>query len=394
MRYPHLFKLTTLLCFASFLVDASVIESIRMREACAEEKISAFSNSDPLSRSGNQENRGIMLGYYRSWDSTPLNALPWNHLTHVSHAFAKMDESGMLLKEQRIPSLALTEKAHQHGVKVALAIGGAGSGDQFYQIAKSTKKRKNFINSVIKNVIEYRYDGIDIDWEFPNQESAASFHILLSELKTALSKNQLEKQSLTLSVAIAGSDWHGRWIDSQKLAEHCDFIQIMSYDFTGPWSNHALHHAATNAPPQDLTLGGYSVEHSLDYWINQRSLPANQCLVGLPLYGRLFRATKVGGPVTNSSSTPVEPATLQISKVDELLGKGWRRATARDPWLQSPEGDLLFAFEDAVSIKSKCLAGSKLGCAGAFVWALGDEKLSQQDLVRSAFEIVTRANPE
>lgn len=350
----------------------------------------AFAESKQVTPSGSPSRRTaddlVMFGYYRAWDGTTLSSIPWRFLTHVSHAFVNINDDGSLLWETQIPSDQLSKIAHQHNVKVLLAIGGAGSGDRLFQIAKSPKKRRTFLASAAKTIKRFGYDGIDLDWEFPSNETTEAFHTLLAELKATLTANQSDERPLILSAAIPPSDWHGKWIDAQRLSKHCDLIQIMAYDFTGPWSNHALHHAATVAPDRDLSAGGYSLEHALNYWLKVRALPATKCLVGLPLYGRLFNAEKVGGPVEKGASPTNKPLTLQNSKIDDLLEDGWQRLTAADPWLQSPDKQTLVAFDDPKSVKTKCLLAKKFGCRGAFVWALGDEKPEKQSLLQVAFE--------
>ncbi|MEC8557515.1 MAG: glycoside hydrolase family 18 protein [Planctomycetota bacterium] len=338
------------------------------------------------STSQSSENDRIVLGYYRAWDRTTLNSIPWKSLTHVSHAFVNISDDGSLLWEARIPSERLGHIAHQHNVKVLLAIGGASSGDRLFQIAKSAMKRRTFLASAIRTVKEFGYDGIDLDWEFPSRETSGVFHTLLAELRAALTANQDAERPLLLTAAIPASDWHGKWINAKVLAEHCDLIQIMSYDFTGAWSNNALHHSAASAPDRDLEAGGYSVEHSLNYWIKQRGLPARKCLVGLPLYGRLFKAEKVGGAVKKEPQSANKPLTMQNREIRKLLDAGWMRVTASDPWLQSPDKHMLIAFDDPTSVKAKCLLADKFGCRGAFFWALGDEKPGKESLLQVAFE--------
>ena len=328
----------------------------------------------------------IMLGYYRAWDGTMPNSIPWRLLTHVSHAFVNINEDGSLLWETQIPSDRLSNIAHHHNVKVLLAVGGAGSGAQLFRIAKSPIKRRTFIASAAKTIQRFGYDGIDLDWEFPSQETAEAFHTLLAELKATLTANQSDERPLILSAAIPASDWHGKWINAKKLSEHCDLIQIMAYDFTGTWSKYALHHAATVAPERDLEDGGYSLEHALNYWIKLRGLPATKCLVGLPLYGRIFNAEKVGGLLRKEPQSANKPLTLQNFKINELLDDGWQRVTATDPWLQSPDKQTLVAFDDSTSVKTKCLLANDFGCRGAFVWALGDEKRANGSLLEVAFE--------
>jgi chitinase len=342
------------------------------------------------SQSGGTENPKVILGYFRSWDKTQANSLPWKTLTHVSHAFVSIQDEGELSWDRQIPSDLLTSIAHRHDVKVLLSIGGEGSGERLFEIANSPTKRKNFLASVIKTIKAFGYDGIDIDWEFPNATTSNAFHSLLSAVRAELNLHQNVDQPFILSAAIPASDWHGKWIDAKQIAEHCDLLQIMAYDFTGPWSTHALHHSATLASEQDLKAGGYSVSQALNYWLKERAVPANKCLIGIPLYGRVFSASKVGASVVNAPKHSQQPPTLPLHKIDELRRAGWRRLPGPDPWLQAPNQQSLVAFDDPASVEAKCQIAKDLGCRGAFVWALGDEKTVQPELLRAAFNTFAR----
>ena len=327
----------------------------------------------------------VIMGYYRSWGGMEASAIPWNSLTHISHAFVEIQDDGRVKTQSQIPSVTLTHTAHRHGVKALLAIGGTDSGDQLFDIAKAPVKRKTFVNSVVSTVKAFGYDGVDLDWEYPTKESAEAFHTLLGELKSSLVAQERFGSPLLLSAAVPPSDWHGQWMRADRLTECCDLIQVMAYDFTGPWSTRALHHSAVVDTDQHIALGGFSVRRSLVYWLAQRRVPASKILVGLPLYGRVFEADSIAGPIRSKVERGTQPATLTISKVNNLIDAGWRRVSSPSPWLQSPRKDALFAFDDPTSIKLKCTLARESGCRGAFVWALGDEGSSKQRLLETAF---------
>jgi GH18 family chitinase len=72
----------------------------------------------------------------------------------------------------------IMEQAHAHGVRVVLAIGGWGV-DGFSQACSTVESRATFIDSIMETIQKNRFDGIDIDWEYPTSTAGGSLLPLL-----------------------------------------------------------------------------------------------------------------------------------------------------------------------------------------------------------------------
>lgn len=52
-----------------------------------------------------------------------------------------------------------------HNMKALISIGGWNEGsDKYSQMASSPDSRKKFVNSVVKFIQTYKFDGLDVDW--------------------------------------------------------------------------------------------------------------------------------------------------------------------------------------------------------------------------------------
>lgn len=59
-------------------------------------------------------------------------------------------------------------KSKKPSLKFYLSVGGWDAGGKiFSKMASSTKSREAFIESALKTLKRYDFDGLDVDWEYP-----------------------------------------------------------------------------------------------------------------------------------------------------------------------------------------------------------------------------------
>ena len=132
---------------------------------------------------------GTWSNYRKSNGKFTVDNLDPNLCTHIIYSFAGLDTSTYEIKALD-PWLDLGEGGHtgKRGflntsdlkyrnpkLKVTLAIGGWNEGSAKYsKMAKDPQKRSRFIQSVLKMLRDYNFDGLDLDWEYPGRQSFAS----------------------------------------------------------------------------------------------------------------------------------------------------------------------------------------------------------------------------
>lgn len=95
-----------------------------------------------------------------------------------------------------------------------------------------------------------------------------------------------------LSAALPAGQWALQHIDLYKAQDYLDLLNLMAYDFTGPWSQTSGHHAQLFPGNPGEASGSVAV----DYVIST-GFPATKILLGVPVYGRSFLgATGPGQP--------------------------------------------------------------------------------------------------
>lgn len=288
----------------------------------------------------------ILLGYYPDWvEAMPPAKVPYTCYTHLAHAFALFQQDGTLKAPHQAAELCRRAKAAK--VVPILAVGGAESGLAYAKATTETLTRQ-----ILEIVEKNGYSGVDIDWEFPDTPGAPQKLVALARaLRQRLPQNAL------LTAAVPGSEWNGKHYDAKALLPLLDYVNIMAYDFAGPWSAESGH----NAP--------YSFcESAIAYW-KARGWPAHKLLLGLPSYGRGFKASTFGEKPTGKSAHEYTGYT----EILPLIAKGWKKQRApkeRVPYLVSPDGKEIISYDDPESIALKAALAKKSGLAGCFFWEI------------------------
>ena len=98
------------------------------------------------------------------------------------------------------------KKQHRH-LKLLLSIGGWTYSPSFHPVVVSPAYRAEFVRSAVKLVEDYGLDGLDVDYEYPQDDAQVTGYVhLLRELRTALDEHARRKRAnyhflLTVSAA-------------------------------------------------------------------------------------------------------------------------------------------------------------------------------------------------
>lgn len=216
-----------------------------------------------------------VVGYYSgSLFDEPVSNLQTDKLTHVVYAFLIPKADGSLVPLEKPDQLKeLTAQAHRDGAKVFIALGGwSYQGNPlvsvFETLAASDASRAELVKNICNFLQEYQLDGLELDWEHPNQTSIGNYEKFVVALKDALNK---EGKELTAALNGAWSTTAGPEV-SKLMTDTCltsfNFINVMAYDMN-------------NGDHSPLWFANTSI----DYWLN-RGVPKEKIILGMPLYAR------------------------------------------------------------------------------------------------------------
>lgn len=270
--------------------------------------------------------------------------IDFSMITHLNLAFVNPDSAGHFADNPIVHQLV--KMAHAANVKVLISIGG-GSIPVYFVDYLADNKRAAFVQSLVTAAENYEVDGIDVDLE------GGSINQYYTAFVKALSVEMKQRHKL-LSAAVATV--YGNAVPNEAL-QYFDFINIMSYDKTGPWnpSNAGPH------SPYDMAV------NDLAYWSN-RSANKSKLVLGVPFYGYGFGANNV------TSSMPYSAIIAAFAGAEN------------NDQLTMTDGEIMY-YNGIPTIKNKTTLALQQG-GGVMIWELLQDAPGQNSLLKNIHDVI------
>uniref|UniRef100_A0A3B4YQF8 chitinase n=1 Tax=Seriola lalandi dorsalis TaxID=1841481 RepID=A0A3B4YQF8_SERLL len=270
-------------------------------------------------------------------------------------------------------------------LKTLLAVGGITFNRQKFSTMVSTQTtRAMFIQSAITLLRKYGFDGLNLDWRFPaaagsQSDNKQKFTLLCQELNAAFvaegTQNNSDRLILTASVSAEKAVIDASY-EVAQIAGNLDFINVLTFDFRGPWENVTGHHSPLFRGSQDTGDKINSNTDGMQYWRDQGA-PAQLLNLGLATYGRAFTlsspSTDVGAPANGTGEEGcytgedgfwayyetclyIEGALIQL-----ITDQKVPYALTENQWV---------GFDNKESFETKVSYLKTNNFGGAFVWSL------------------------
>jgi chitinase len=318
----------------------------------------------------------VFVGYVAG----SVRQIEFSLYTHLCHAFVVADGNGNVRTEGNAPSRELTTNAHKAHVKVLLSLGGWGWDDQFGAIVSKPESEDRYVKSVMEMVDQYDYDGIDLDWEYPDTKTeVVGFERLARRFRKLVDEIGKKKGRPMLLTMAASSNFETlRWLQTPFLVETMDWVNVMTYDYTGSWTNYAGHHSPLFASKKQPGGRPRSSSLTIEFLLNERKLPADKIALGLPLYGRGFGVKEPYAATKGAKKARMAEADYRsIEKLQ--AAKGWVRKwdeETKNPWLISTEHPEVIGYDDAESLAIRTEWAMKHGLRGVFFWQVNQDRMA------------------
>ena len=271
-------------------------------------------------------------------------------------------------------------------IKVIWSFGGWTWSGGFTQAAANPTA---FANSCYNLIKDSRwsdvFDGIDIDWEYPNacglqcdSSGPAAYNNVISALRTRFGS------SFIITSAISADGSNGGKLDVADYASGIQKLNLvfpMTYDYFGAFSPQG-----PTAPHSPLTsyagipTAGFYADAAIQK-LKSKGVPASKILLGIGFYGRGWTGVTQAAP--GGTASGAAPGTYEAGIEDYKVLKNSCPATGTAGGTAYAYcGNNWWSYDTPSTIAGKMTYKNNQGLGGTFFWELSGDT-SNGELIKS-----------
>ncbi|WP_237534338.1 glycoside hydrolase family 18 chitinase [Streptomyces sp. SID3343] len=263
-------------------------------------------------------------------------------------------------------------KAKYPNIKILWSFGGWTWSGGFTQAAANPTA---FADSCYKLVEDPRwadvFDGIDLDWEYPNAcgltcdtSGAAALTNVLSATRARFGANNLVTAAITADASSAGKM---DVADYGPASAYVDWYNVMTYDFFGAWANTgptAPHSPLTSYP--GIPQAGFNTADAIAK-LKTKGVPDSKLLLGIGFYGRGWTGVTQAEP--GGTATGAAPGTYEAGIEDYKVLKNTCPTTGSIAGTAYAKcGTNWWSYDTPATVNSKMSWTKAQNLRGAFFW--------------------------
>lgn len=320
--------------------------------------------------STNVENDLVTFGFLPTWMVSKTRVYG-KEISHLIFLGVETDEKGNLIWDTQSKKINSQDYLDQKEL-IKMAGGKNILGIKLFEDKKLKKllsedeSMDRLINQVKQVVSEGNFDGINIDFEFQNDQTA----ILGEDVAKFLEEIRQSNLGEVSVDVFANTVIKGEINKLNNLIKKIDYLVVMAYDFNRPGVNYAGPVAPISSNP-----GERNINEVVEKIINGK-LDRKKMIMAYPLYGYEWKTE------TGSFGSKVIRGWYQMASwnrvknlvKNENLVENWDELSMA-PWVNFEEDGVnhQIYFENKRSLKAKIDLVKQNQLAGYGFWALGYE---------------------
>ena len=281
----------------------------------------------------------------------------------------------------------------KNGIRVTFSVQNK---DGFKSWTTTAERREKLAQEFLNTCEQYHFDGVDIDWEYPEGSTEVANYVEF--MKVLYEKFKKANANYLVTSAMYGGNGVSKY-NAGESYKYMDYIHLMTYDLNAPeLSTHltGLSSGSASSTSVESTIASYAAA----------GIPKNKLVIGGAFYGKIYeldpsstgfiRQKPINAPYTIVYS---QIYASYLSKLNETnsnikVVREWDSA-ANAPYLCITEynasgvitGKKFITYDDQESLKLKSEYVFSEGLGGIMFWELGYEHRETDALVEAIYKV-------
>ena len=331
-----------------------------------------------------------VFAYYYT-DQGALNEIERDTIDVINLSFGGISDGGDVYVSGLNYETILAER--KHGIRVTFSV---QSKEGFKKWTATAANREKLSSSFVEVVEKYHFDGVDIDWEFP--ETGAEVNNYVDFMRLLYTKMKNANPEYLVTAAMFGGQGASKY-NAGVSHQYMDYIHLMTYDLN---SSEISSHLTCLSDCINYT----SVEETVIHYKNQ-GIPSEKLVIGAAFYGKtyylsttsrgFYRVKPIREPSTIYYRTIKHDYLKYLDNPSETVEvtRVWDK-DAEAPYLcvyeynsdKTVKNKIFITYDDveSVTLKSQYVIDQELG--GIMFWELGYEDRENSELVKAIHDVL------
>lgn len=323
-----------------------------------------------------------VFAYYYS-NQVALSEIERKTVNVINLSFGEIDNNGNVYVTGLKYDTVLKER--KHGIRVCFSVQNKTG----FQTWTTTAERRNKLAKSFLDVCEqYHFDGVDIDWEYPNGNEVNNY---VEFMKVLYEKFKARNSNYLVTSAMYGGNGVSKY-NAGESHKYMDYIHLMTYDLNDP-----------NLTTHLTSVSG--AESTVNYY-TKAGVPKNKLVIGCAFYGKEYTLSKdtdgfyYKKPLKKPESinySEIKSAYLKYlnNPTDNInVERAWD-SSAKAPYLcitkynddKTVKEKIYITYDDPESISMKCNIVKTEGLGGIMMWEMGYADRQDNELMQAIYDV-------